>query len=1074
MRLSLRAARALSLLCALALIASAALWLGLRDARAYLDRGRPTGFPEPVFGAPTLRVGVNAALEQYSADRLDAILADLAARDIRFVRQEFRWADIETIKDQPDWTTSDRIVNAARAHGITLLPVLWTTPVWARAASGSDINPPTLTAPPANLDDWARFVRAFARRYDTPASDTFLAYQIWDEPNLSAAWGNGLINPSLYLQMLRAARSAIHDVSPNATLALAALAPTVEQSAVNLAPQTYLLKLYQLGGHQAFDIVAAKPYGFETAPGDRRVDAAVLNVSHMTLLREVMVAHGEGHKAIWGAQFGWNAMPPNWQGEPSVWGAVSEVQQADHTRTLISRAATEWPWLGALFVENLQPAPRVSNPSDDPRWGFAMLDQRGAPRPVFEALTESIAQLAPIRANLFAHCRSPQSLARSLRLENLITAFPEVMAARPDCQTPNPLAQFTEGWRFDQLGADIPERPDAKLTLRFHGDALALIVRRGNYRAYTYVSIDGQPANLLPTDARGAYLIMTSPGLYPVIETIPVARGLGPGEHTAEIVVDRGWNQWALLGWSTRTVDTGAAGASTGSVPALVLGLLAMLGLVIAVPRADVPGAGRALGAQLRRLNDIDGKAVIAGGLLWLTATLAWAQDAATAYRALGWPVNVALSGITSAVLFWSPALIISLVALVALAVLIVLRLETGLMLAAFFIPFFLLPQRLFERAFPMIEIVTLLCALSWALRMLKLRPRWPGWPTVTLLDWGVLALVGVALLSASQATQQVEAWREVRTVIAEPALLYLILRTSRLSEGATGRITTAFVTGAAAVACIGLFNYVRGERFVAEGGLPRIKSIFNSANNDALYLERVLPFALVMLTLRTRLPVLALRLAALAAITLALLLTQSRGALLFGVPAMLISMAVLAGGRWRTLGWLGLGAAALGLIVLISGVAQPLVEGTRLANAFDLTRGTGFFRLNLWQSAWRMFLDYPLLGVGPDNFLYAYRSFYILPAAWQEPNLSHPHNLLFDFATRLGAPGLLAGLLMIIGLALTIRRNLRGPTRSRAIAAGGMLAAILAHGMVDHAFFLVDLMFAFMLVAGLQQSERA
>ena len=51
---------------------------------------------------------------------------------------------------------------------------------------------------------------------------------------------------------------------------------------------------------------------------------------------------------------------------------------------------------------------------------------------------------------------------------------------------------------------------------------------------------------------------------------------------------------------------------------------------------------------------------------------------------------------------------------------------------------------------------------------------------------------------------------------------------------------------------------------------------------------------------------------------------------------------------------------------------------------------------------------DHPLLGVGLDNFLYAYRSHYVLPTAWEEFNLSHPHNVVLDFWLRLGLPGLM------------------------------------------------------------------
>ncbi len=170
----------------------------------------------------------------------------------------------------------------------------------------------------------------------------------------------------------------------------------------------------------------------------------------------------------------------------------------------------------------------------------------------------------------------------------------------------------------------------------------------------------------------------------------------------------------------------------------------------------------------------------------------------------------------------------------------------------------------------------------------------------MTLLDWGVLAFVLVALASTLQAGQQVEAWRELRLVMIEPALLYLVLRAAPLDDVAKRRVLTAFVIGAIAVACIGLFNYARGDRFFAEGGLPRIKSIYSSANNDALYLERALPFALAGLLAaaghaRFAARTLALG-AAVGAIGLALLLTQSRGALLFGVPASIIDDAVARG----------------------------------------------------------------------------------------------------------------------------------------------------------------------------------
>src|SRR5690606_32589987 len=78
-----------------------------------------------------------------------------------------------------------------------------------------------------------------------------------------------------------------------------------------------------------------------------------------------------------------------------------------------------------------------------------------------------------------------------------------------------------------------------------------LLVRRGSYRGYLYVEVDGQPANRLPQDARGAYLVLTSPTLAPEVVRVPVASGLALGQtHTAVIRPDRGWDQWALAGFA--------------------------------------------------------------------------------------------------------------------------------------------------------------------------------------------------------------------------------------------------------------------------------------------------------------------------------------------------------------------------------------------------------------------------------------------------------------------------------------------------------------------------------------------
>jgi len=255
-----------------------------------------------------------------------------------------------------------------------------------------------------------------------------------------------------------------------------------------------------------------------------------------------------------------------------------------------------------------------------------------------------------------------------------------------------------------------------------------------------------------------------------------------------------------------------------------------------------------------------------------------------------------------------------------------------------------------------------------------------------------------------------------------------------------------------------------------AEAGFRRLRSVYGSPNNAGLYLGRVLPFAVAYLlfgTVRQRRILYGL---AVAPVALAIVLSFSKGALLLGVPCSLLVLGILAGGKWL---W-----TAAGAVIAAAVTAIPLLRTPRFASLLDTRRGTTFFRLYLWRSSLMMLRDHPGLGVGPDNFLYQYRGRYILPAAWQEPDLSHPHNILLDYGCRLGLPGLLSGVWLQWAFwqsALPLRHPPRHSDRSalpdrHALALGAMasMAGFIAHGLVDASYFVNDLAFVFFLLLGL------
>ncbi|MCA9904258.1 MAG: beta-galactosidase [Anaerolineae bacterium] len=204
------------------------------------------------------RLGVNADLTEYASDEIADQLDLMRAAGVTWVRQFFSWDAAEAERGVFDWSRYDAIVAAvAESAGLRLVAVMNDTPPWAAAESSSTTGtiPPNVVAFPADPADFAAFVRAFAERY----GDRIDVYQIWDEPNLTEAWGMGEPRAAAYAALLQAAYDAIHSADADAQVIAGALAPTVETGPKNISDLTFLDDLYRLGLSDFSDGVAAKP-----------------------------------------------------------------------------------------------------------------------------------------------------------------------------------------------------------------------------------------------------------------------------------------------------------------------------------------------------------------------------------------------------------------------------------------------------------------------------------------------------------------------------------------------------------------------------------------------------------------------------------------------------------------------------------------------------------------------------------------------------------------------------------------------------------------------------------------------
>lgn len=1025
------------------LIGSVVATLGTINIRDYETRGYIDATLDQNLPYTVPRLGVNVELEQYSHDELLINLQLIQDSNFVWLRQFVYWDEIEPQQGEYHWETWDTIVEAIQNFpDLELVIVLMNTPQWARVqAPQSDI---TQTAPPQSPTTYSEFAHAFASRY----SDTIDYYQIWDEPNLDDNWGLLDPKPTDYVALLSEAYAAIHNADPSATVIAAALAPTTETSGQNISDIRYLEAMYQRGAKDVMDVVSGKPYGFSESPLERTVDESILNFSRIIALREVMVANDDGTTPLWASHWGWNSLPENWQGEPSVWGQVTADEQIQFTLQALDRAHRELPWLGAMMLHQWEPD---ADPSD-PQWGFSLINQSNEPSALLQAVQSY--HLPDLPQNGLFH---PRTLS----------------------------ARYSGVWEFSEMGADIGwlETTDSQLEFDYQGSDIAMLLREDDYVAFLYPTVDGKQANATPRDTGGnSYVFLRSNSRKPETNIIPIATNLPNDKHTLKIIADKGWDQWAIAGFAVSSGNLTTAynhQIAIGSFSIIVSAVLVIFTAFNVQWRSILPTTSLLFdGISITSHLIISGITSIA---MMIGMMLTWSSYRPNIF--IRDEINLFLALITGGILYLSPSIIITIVAGLALFILIYNRIETGLILTLFFAPFFLFPIKLYIFAFPMAEVMILITTSAWILRLFvswgtTLQLQNSDYPiftrsrirqNLTTIDICVVGIVVVAIISLLWTEYLDFAITELRKFIIEPILFYVILRTIKPTRETLLCLIDTLIISALLVSIIGLFQYVQGQGIItAEEGAKRLASVYGSPNNVGLLLGRAIPFTLtfVLIDLGKNRRVFAG--IALLIMTVTLALTQSVGAILMGIPAAIVVILLAIYQKKSILPIIGVGImGGMGFIVLSK-------LSARFSNLLDFTTGTNFFRLRVWESALEIIKDHPITGIGLDQFLYLFSGQYIRPDAIWDRDLSHPHNFILDFWTRLG----LLGTILFIILQISFWRqasNLLQTARHHdkfifAMIVGlmGSMADLLAHGLIDNSVFVYDLAFIFMFQIGL------
>jgi hypothetical protein len=189
-----------------------------------------------------------------------------------------------------------------------------------------------------------------------------------------------------------------------------------------------------------------------------------------------------------------------------------------------------------------------------------------------------------------------------------------------------------------------------------------------------------------------------------------------------------------------------------------------------------------------------------------------------------------------------------------------------------------------------------------------------------------------------------------------------------------------------------------------------------------------------------------------------ALVLTESRGALLGVVAAAFVALYLVVRNNLRRAshhrsGWLWLldGAALLSaagaLLFYVAIVAMPALDAQLGVSAQG---GSALSRIALWRDSAPLIADYYFTGSGLGTAVMVYSTYaYLLHV----PYLYHAHNLYLQVALEQGVPALLAWLGLITAVVLYAAGGLHIANRAgRALLIGGFaaLTALLVHSLFE------------------------
>jgi hypothetical protein len=277
---------------------------------------------------------------------LSQTLNDAVALGVTTIRVDLGWDDIQPNSPSIyNWSNFDRVVEAARARNLNILPTLAYTPAWARPSGCT--TPKCISV---NPNAFASFAAAAATRY---APMGIHMWEIWNEPNVVGFW-QPTPNVTQYVQLLSATSNAIRAVDPHSFIISGGLAPSATSNG-NIAPLDFFSQFADLGGINLVNAIGYHPYSFPVPPAYnaswnawQQMDGASLSIE------SILTSHGAANKKIWITEYGAPTNGPGAEANPSNYNFgkhpdhINEALQAQMANDSVHLARSS-SFIGALY-----------------------------------------------------------------------------------------------------------------------------------------------------------------------------------------------------------------------------------------------------------------------------------------------------------------------------------------------------------------------------------------------------------------------------------------------------------------------------------------------------------------------------------------------------------------------------------------------------------------------------------------------------------------------------------------------------------------------------------------------------